>query len=208
MLQTDEILRDIDNLAEWCCTLPIYRFYLGDKVDDFYLDRSESFNEENKRPKGFNIENQLEPESVRLKNKRPFEKTIQDYEEENIELDMFPEKNIFENEYNEPANRKVPRKLNDLEPEPSEGNKPERMGHPDHLVEISGLNVVEGIHMTERDVIEVKEEMDIVDIQDTEKTDKYCEDSSPMSITIHSEGLDPVQMTLNRSRHKKRPQNC
>ena len=77
--------------------LAIYRFYHGDKVDDFYLDRSEGFNEENKRLKGFNVKNQLDPESVTLKNKRPLENTIQDYEEENIELDMLPEKNIFEN---------------------------------------------------------------------------------------------------------------
>ena len=143
-----------------------------------------------------------------LKNKRPLENTIQDYEEENIELDMLPEKNIFENEYNESAKRKIPRKPNDLELESFEDNKPVRMGHLDHLVEMSDLNVVEDIHMNERDVIEVKEEMDIVEILENEKTQKYLEDSSPMSITIHSEGHDPVQITLNRSRHKKRPQNC
>ena len=154
-----------------------YRFYLGDKVDDFYLDRSDGFNIEKKMAKGVNIENHSEPvdqavESVSGKNIRTFENTIQDYEQENHELDTLD-------------------------------NNAERMEHLDYSVEMS-----EEIHMNERDVIEVKEEMDIVEILQTEKTDKYCEDSSPMSITIHSEGQDPVQITLNRFRHKKRPQNC
>ena len=39
--------------------LAIYRFYLGDKVDDFYLDRSEELNMK-KISKGVNIENQYE----------------------------------------------------------------------------------------------------------------------------------------------------
>ena len=75
------------------------------------------------------------------------------------------------------------RKLDDLELESFVDNKSERMGHLYNLVEMRAVNVVEDIHMKERDVIEVKEEIDIVEILENAKTQKFCEESSPMSST-------------------------
>jgi hypothetical protein len=76
--------------------LAIYRFYLGDKVDDFYLDRLEGFNIKKKMSEVVNIEHHSksvdQAESVSGKNKRTFENTIQDYEQENDELDMLDNK--------------------------------------------------------------------------------------------------------------------
>jgi len=48
-----------------------------------------------------------------------------------------------------------------------------------------------------------------VDIEDASEThadqEISLEEDSPMSITIHSKGHDPIQITLNKSKPNKRP---
>ena len=77
----------------------------------------------------------------------------------------------------------------------------------------------ENIQSDEIEVMEVKQEVveatdgTMVDIEEaTEYSDDQgislsTEEDSPMSITIHSKGHEPIQITLNKARPRKRPRH-
>ena len=89
------------------------------------------------------------------------------------------------------------------------------------LEDRTDLNAGNNSEMTEIEEMEVKEEVSVTSKDDTladvisdNEEPKECfeeegrrlptEDDSQMSITIHSSGHHPVQITLNRTRQKKR----
>ena len=147
-------------------------------------------------------------ENMTENKKRTYEDTT-----ENTEEDAYPGETRIE--YREPNT-----KIKCLQKEMTKDN------------EIATVDTMENVKyeesidsMNDIEVIEVKEEIpstnesqtfpiDISDIEEPTEcfedqgTAVAAEDDSQMSITIHSAGHDPVQITLNRTRLKKRQGNC
>ena len=93
---------------------------------------------------------------------------------------------------------------------------------PESNHSVSPETVIENIDNDDMEVVEIKQEQIAAAVEDftvvsteniQENQTKQAvsvsdEDDSPMSITIHSKGHDPIQITLNKSKPVKRTRLC